>query len=182
MFKFNLISIWADFRKLLAGLWLGAALFFSFAVAQSAFAVLPSTELAGALVSRTLAIVNYSGMAIGLILLLSSFILTRKSFLIWIERLLALVLTLACAAGQFYIGWKMQNLRASIGRPLEDLAAADPQRLAFNELHQVSVWILLTAMIAALVLFFSIIYKPKEIIQKPANDFDFTKFSQTKKF
>ncbi|MGI9036317.1 MAG: DUF4149 domain-containing protein [Pyrinomonadaceae bacterium] len=167
--------IWADFRKLLAGLWLGAALFFSFAVAQSAFAVLPSTELAGALVSRTLAVVNYSGMVIGLILLLSSFILARKSFSVWIERLVALILTVACAVGQFYIGWKMQNLRASFGRPLEELAADDPLRISFNELHQFSVWILLTAMAAALILFFSIVRKPKEIIQKPADNFNFIK-------
>ncbi|MGI8556570.1 MAG: DUF4149 domain-containing protein [Pyrinomonadaceae bacterium] len=168
--------IWTDFRKLLAGLWLGAALFFSFAVTQSAFAVLPSTELAGALVSRTLAIVNYSGMAIGLILLLTSFVLAGSGFLVWIERFLSLVLTVACAAGQFYVGWKMQNLREQIGRPLEQLAADDPLRMAFNELHVYSIWILLTAMAAALVLFFSIMRKPKEIVpKKPLDDFNFIK-------
>lgn len=161
------MNVWANFRKLLAGLWLGAALFFSFAVAQSAFAVLPSAELAGAVVSRTLAMVNFSGMAIGLLLLLSSFIPARGGVLIWLERLLAAVMTIACAVGQFYVGWKMQNLRASIGRPLEELAADDPLRMTFNELHGYSIWILLTAMTAALVLFFSIIRNPKEIAQTP---------------
>ena len=62
------MEIWANFRKLLAGLWLGAVVFFSFAVAPSAFAVLPSAEIAGAMVSRTLALVNYSGIIIGLII------------------------------------------------------------------------------------------------------------------
>ena len=38
----------SDVRLLLLGLWLGAAVYF-IAVAQSAFAVLPSRELAGAL-------------------------------------------------------------------------------------------------------------------------------------
>ncbi len=166
----------ADLRKLLAGLWLGAAIFFSFAVAQSAFAVLPTAELAGAVVNRTLAVVNYSGMAVGLILLLASFVLPPKGFLIWIERLLALILTAACAVGQFYVGWKLANLREQIGRPLEQLTADDPLRMAFNELHVYSIWILLTAMTAALVLFFSIMRKPKEIVaKKPLDDFNFIK-------
>jgi hypothetical protein len=47
----NLLS---DIRILLLGLWLGAACFFSFAVAPSAFGVLPSRELAGLVVNRTL--------------------------------------------------------------------------------------------------------------------------------
>jgi hypothetical protein len=41
-----------DIRALLIALWLGAACFFSFAVAPSAFGVLPSRELAGSVVSR----------------------------------------------------------------------------------------------------------------------------------
>lgn len=164
------MNVWADFRKLLAGLWLGATLFFSFAVAQSAFSVLPSAELAGAVVNRTLAIVNYSGIAVGLILLLTSFILARKDFLVWLERLLAVILAAACAVGQFYIGWKIQSLREQIGRPIAELAADDPLRIAFNELHSYSIWILLTAMIAALVLFFSIVRKSRESVQKPIDD------------
>ena len=47
-------------RLLLLGLWLGAAMFFSFAVAPSAFAVLPARELAGAIVTRTIGIVRAS--------------------------------------------------------------------------------------------------------------------------
>ena len=164
------MRIWADFRKLLAGLWLGAAIFFSFAVAPSAFAVLPTTELAGAVVNRTLAFVNYSGMAIGLILLLVSFIFANRGFLIWIERLLAVVLAAACAVGQFYIGWRMESLRAQIGRPLGELAVDDPLRIAFNELHSYSIWVLLTAMTAALVLFFLIVRKPKEIVKTTTED------------
>lgn len=169
------MNILTDFRKLLAALWLGAALFFSFAVAPSAFAVLTSSELAGAVVGRTLAIVNYSGIGIGLILLLSSFIAPPKSFLVWIDRILATVLIIACAIGQFYIGWQMQNLRAQVGRPIEELAADDPSRLAFNVLHSYSVYALLTAMLAALILFFIILRRPKEVIIEKKNEFDFIK-------
>ena len=159
-----------DLRKLLAGLWLGSAVFFSFAVAPSAFAVLPSAELAGTVVSRTLSLVNYSGIAVGLILLLSSFLFAPKGFLVWIERLLALILTAACAVEQFFIGWKIQSLREQIGRPIEELAADDAMRIAFNQLHQYSVWILIGAMVTALILFFSITRKTDEAVEKPKDD------------
>lgn len=146
----------SDFRILLLGLWLGAACFFSFAVAPSAFAVLESREAAGAVVNRTLLIVNYSGIVVGLILLASSYLprWNTNRILIWIERILLLVTTAACAFGQFVIGIKLQNLRAEIGRPLDELALDDPLRVAFNDLHAQSVQVLGAAMICALLAFF----------------------------
>lgn len=152
------MRILSDFRLLLLGVWLGAACFLSFAVAPSAFSVLPSRESAGAIVNQTLLILNYSGIAIGLILLASSY-LPKNNFnriWLWIERILLLVTTAACAFGQFFIGWKLQNLRAQIGRPLEEIAADDPLRIAFNELHGQSVTVLSIAMIAAIITFFLI--------------------------
>lgn len=148
-----------DFRILLLGLWLGAACFFSFAVAPSVFAVLPSRELAGSVVNRTLAIINYSGLFIGLILLASSYIARQKSNRVGlrIEQCLMLLLTAACAFGQFVIGARLQDLRRQIGRPIDDLATTDPLRIAFNDLHGYSVIILSAAMIAALITFFLLI-------------------------
>jgi len=146
----------ADFRLLLLGLWLGAACFFSFAVAPSAFSVLPSRELAGAVVNRTLAIVNYGGLIIGLILLASSFVRGQNTNRIQLrlEQVGLLLLIAACAFGQFVIGARLQNLRGQIGRPIDEVAMDDPLRVAFNDLHGYSVTILLTAMLAALVTFF----------------------------
>jgi hypothetical protein len=63
----------ADFRLLLLAMWLGAAIFFV-AVAQSAFGVTPTREIAGTLVTRTLAILNYSGLGIAIVLVLTSLI------------------------------------------------------------------------------------------------------------
>ena len=130
----NLIS---DFRILLLSLWLGAACFFSFAVAPSVFAVLPSRELAGSVVNRTLAIINYSGLLVGLILLASSYVAGQKAHRgrLWIEQALLLLLTAACAFGQFVIGARLQNLRVQIGRPIDEAALDDPLRIAFNDLH-----------------------------------------------
>jgi len=145
-----------NFRLLVIALWLGAACFFSFAVAPSAFAVLPSRELAGSVVSRTLSIVNYAGLAIGLILLLSSFVKRPQTGRLWLlaERFSLLILTVACAVGQFVIGLWLAYIRSFINRPIDELAADDPLRMQFNNLHQYSVWVLLAAMIAALVSFF----------------------------
>lgn len=147
------MALIADLRTLLLALWLGAAIFFSAAVAQSAFAVLPSRELAGAVVNRTLAVVNYSGFIIGLILLASSYF-SRQNLnrvKLWIEQISLLILTAACGFGQFVIAAQLRDLRQQIGRPIDDAAADDPLRIAFNDLHGYSVAVLSLAMIAAFV-------------------------------
>ena len=156
----NFIS---TFRLLLLGLWLGAAVFF-IAVAQSAFAVLPSRELAGSVVSRTLLIINISGLIIGAILLATSFIkrLNIKPFWLWTERILLVILTAACAVGQFVIGIWLSVIRSQIGRPIDEVAVDDPLRIQFNNLHQYSVWVLTAAMLAALILFFLMARKTNE--------------------
>lgn len=155
----------SDIRLLLIGLWLGAAVFF-IAVAQSAFAVLPSREMAGSVVSRTLLIINVSGLIIGLILLATSFIkrLNIKPLRLWTERILLVVLTAACAVGQFVIGLWLSWIRAQLGRPIDEVAVDDPLRIQFNNLHGYSVWVLMAAMIAALVVFFLIARKSGEKI------------------
>lgn len=155
-----------DLRILLLGLWLGAACFFSFAVAPSAFSVLPSRELAGSVVNRTLAIVNYSGIIIGLLLLASSYI-SRENVnrvRLWIEQGLLFLLTAACAFGQFVIAARLSNLRGQIGRPIDEVAIDDPLRVAFNDLHGYSVTILMTAMIAAVAAFFLLVRRTRNTI------------------
>jgi len=150
------MNFFSDIRRLLIILWLGAACFFSFAVAPSAFGVLPSREIAGAIVSRTLAIVNYSGIFIGLILLASSFVgqTNVNRFKVWTERFLLLILTLACAAGQFVIALWLTVIKSQIGRPIDEVAIDDPLRIQFNNFHQYSIWALAAAMIAALIAYF----------------------------
>lgn len=150
------MNFFSDIRRLLAILWLGAACFFSFAVAPSAFAVLPSREIAGAMVSQTLAIVNYSGIVIGLILLASSFVgqITVNRFRLWTERFLLLILTLSCLVGQFVIALWLSVIKAQIGRPIDEVALDDPLRIQFNNFHGYSVWALGAAMLAALIAYF----------------------------
>jgi hypothetical protein len=150
----------SNVRLLLVALWLGAACFF-IAVAQSAFAVLPSREIAGSMVSRTLMVLNLSGLVLGAILLLTSFVRQPETnrFRIWAERFLLSILVTACAVGQFVIALSLSFIRAQIGRPIDEVAADDPLKIQFNNLHEYSVWVLLAGMIAALMAFFLIAQK-----------------------
>ena len=167
----------SDVRLLLLSIWLGAAVFF-IAVAQSAFAVVPQRELAGAVVSRTLSILNFGGLAIALILILTSFIgaSTFKRASIWIERFLFLVLAAACAGGQFVIGLWLSMLRGQMGRPIDEMPVDDPLRVKFDSLHNASEWVLLIAMCAALIGFFLIANRRYVAKTATANDpYDFSK-------
>jgi hypothetical protein len=165
----------SNIRLLLISLWLGAAVFF-IAVAQSAFAVLPERELAGAMVSRTLALVNYTGLAIGLLLLASSLIgqAAASKFWLWTERFILLVLVAACAMGQFVIAWWLLMVRQEMGRPIDQVPADDPLRIQFNNLHEYSVWVLAAGMAAALIVFFIIANRRAGAAKKDnVVDFDF---------
>jgi len=157
------MGLLSDFRILLLGLWLGAACFFSFAVPPSVFTVLPSRELAGAVVNRTLTIINYSGLIIGLILLASSYHSRQNvnRVRLRLEQGLLLFLASACAFGQFVIGARLQNLRRQIGRPIDELAVDDSLRVAFNNLHGYSVTILMAAMVAAVIVFFLLVRRAR---------------------
>lgn len=168
----------SDIRLLLIGIWIGAACFFSFAVAPSVFSVIESRELAGSVVSRTLMIVNISGLIIGAILLVSSFFKQAgvNKFALWTERILLLIMTAACGVGYFVISLWLSYIKTQIGKPIEQVPLEDPLRIQFNTLHQYSVWILVTAVIAALIAFFIVSRKTfsgaKD--EKISKDFDFS--------
>lgn len=144
-----------DARLLLLGVWLGAAVFFSFAVAPSAFAVLPTREAAGAIVTRTIGIVNVGGFALALFLLATAFARRGgQSRRAWTLEVCALALVAAATAiGHWVVGARMAALRIALGRPIDEVAASDPLRLAFNSLHGYSVAAMTTAMLAAIVAF-----------------------------
>lgn len=176
------MKFFSDIRLLLLAIWLGAAVFF-IAVAQSSFAVLPQRELAGAVVNRTLSILNYSGLGISVLLILSSFLggSAVSKFWLWTERFLLLIVGAACAVGQFVIGLMLISVRAQMGgRPIDEIAVDDPLRIQFNTLHEYSVWVLFVGMAAALIVFFIIANRKFGVASKDSsettnNPFDFDK-------
>jgi len=169
------MKFFSDIRLLILAIWLGAAVFFIF-VAQSAFAVLQDWEMAGAVVNRTLTLLNLGGMGIAVILLLTSIIGSAKvsRFWLWVERFMLLVLGTACAIGQFVIGYWLSSIRTQAGVPIEQLAQDDPLRMQFMMLHGYSVWVLIAGMAAALMGFFIIANRKFGKPDKNADIYDFS--------
>lgn len=146
-------------RLILLACWVGAALFFGAVVAPSAFAVLRSfglanaNEIAGSIVTRSLAVINIAGFALSLLLLVTLIVRRnysgRWSFML--EAVCLAVIAFATAVGHWFIAARMRALRAAMVVPIDQIAADDPRRIAFGNLHGYSVNALSLAMIAALV-------------------------------
>jgi hypothetical protein len=172
------MKFFSDIRLLILAIWLGAAVFFIF-VAQGAFAVLPQREMAGAVVNRSLATLNYGGLAIALIMIATSFLGSSRigGASLWIERVLIGTLGAACAIGQFVIGFWLASIRSQMGGPIDQVAPDDPLRLQFNDLHMWAQWILFAGMIAALIAFFVISARRFDRVQTAGKPdvYDFSK-------
>ncbi|HLG12978.1 MAG TPA: DUF4149 domain-containing protein [Blastocatellia bacterium] len=143
---------------LLLSFWLGSMLFFSFAVAPSAFAALPSRHLAGLIVASTLKKVEFIGLAAGAALLLMQLARWkshRGGSRAKTARLMLLVV-MAAAAGlsRFWVSPAMNSIRESMGGGIDDLPLTDPTRVHFNDLHQYSVSLMATAILAGIVVLF----------------------------
>jgi hypothetical protein len=122
----------------LLGVWLGASAFFALAVAPAAFAALPSRELAGALVGRLLPILFWSGALIGIALLGLERLGGTRRYRMG-RTLAAATVASACLIAQLAIAPRIAALRAGMSVSLADMAANDPQRVAFGRLHLWSV-------------------------------------------
>jgi len=146
---------------LLLGLWLGAAIFLSAAVAPNVFAVLRGAELpnastlAGSIISRLLAIINQGGFEIGLFVLVISFFMTRgqRSIRRIAEMLSLAIMAIMTGLGHWVVAARMATLRAAMQLPIDQIAPADPRRIEFDSLHRYSVAMLSIAIIAALLAF-----------------------------
>ncbi|MCA1592119.1 MAG: DUF4149 domain-containing protein [Acidobacteria bacterium] len=155
-----------DARLLLIAVWLGAAVFFSFAVAPAAFGVLPTRELAGTLVTRTLSVVNVGGFFLSLLLLLSlpfeKGATTRRA--LFAEAGSLVLIAVATAVGQLVIAARLLALRARMGAPIDSVAQDEPLRVAFNSLHGYSVAALSIAMLAAIVALLLIARRARTVV------------------
>jgi uncharacterized protein DUF4149 len=152
----NLINVT---RLILLAIWFGAALFFGAVVAPAAFGVLRSfglpnaNEIAGSIVTRSLSVVNIAGFAIALLLLVTVILRrnysSRLSFIL--ECICLGVIAVTTGVGHWFIAARMRALRAAMVLPIDQIAADDVRRIAFNSLHGYSVNALSLAMIAALI-------------------------------
>ena len=128
--------------------WLGAAAFFSVAVAPALFAALPTRTLAGEVVGRLLPGIFYSGIVVGVIVVVIE-IASRGAWSWRGREVFGAVIIVACAIAQTIVGPRIARLRAEIAEPVDSLPIDDARRMMFGRLHGVSIAWLGVAMLAA---------------------------------
>lgn len=145
-------------RLILCSLWLGAAVFFSAVVAPSAFGVLRSfnlsnaSQVAGDIVARNLAVINVSGLIVGIFLLVTWFIVRGRRRAASITDFICALLIIVCTSvSRWLFAPRLRDLRIAIALPFDQVPINDGRRMAFDSLHGYSVNALALAMIAALV-------------------------------
>ncbi|MFN2494083.1 MAG: DUF4149 domain-containing protein [Pyrinomonadaceae bacterium] len=158
------LSFLNQVRLFLLAAWLGAAIYFSAAVAPNVFGVLRSlsltnaSEIAGSIVTRTLSIVNVSGFILSLLLLITTFAVMRNygRVSLILQLALLMIMTVATGLGEWVIAARMRGLRAAMLGQIDQVPLTDPNRIAFAALHGYSVSALGIAMIAGLIACFVI--------------------------
>jgi uncharacterized membrane protein len=119
--------------------WVGGLIFFAFVVAPTAFAVLPTTHLAGNVVGRALGKLHWIGFISGIVYLVSSLLYSRftdGTAHIFAARHILLCLMLALILiSQFGIIPRMDVLRASLGEEVRSVPLDNPLRMQFDALH-----------------------------------------------
>jgi hypothetical protein len=127
--------------------------FFSFAVPQSGFAVLPSRELVGLLVTSTITKVEILGLVIGGLLIVIQLVSWRaRSGAKSIRLILIGLMVVAAALSHFWITPEMVTLRNAMDWTNESVPGT--LRNQFNHLHGYSVGSLMVAMVAGMVTLF----------------------------
>lgn len=119
-------------------IWIGGLIFFAFVVAPTAFRVLPTTHLAGNVVSGSLGKLHWIGIISGVVYLVTSMLysrLTNGTAHVFAFRHILLCLMLALTLiSQFGIIPRMDALRASLGE-VSAVPVENPQRVEFDALH-----------------------------------------------
>lgn len=140
---------------LLLGGWVGSWACFGLLVAPTAFRVLPSTELAGALVGPVLTALHLYGAAAGIGLALIGWALGRGPLRIALPALLAA----ACLVSQFGVSAELAEIRNLAFGPQGSEALAS----RFNHLHRISlaIFALVSAGSLALVVLHAISDSPR---------------------
>lgn len=121
-------------------IWIGGIIFFAFVLAPTVFhpGILPTRQLAGNIVNRSLSILHAMGIACGIVFAITSMVQARvttgaaqpfaaRHLLIYAMIALTLV-------SMFTVGSRMQVLRQEMA-VIDNVPHDDPRRVEFNRLH-----------------------------------------------
>jgi len=102
---------------------------------------MPTKDLAGVVVGYSLARLHVLGIVAGCVYLLATVALEKSvASLARPAALLVFVMILCTMASQYGVIARMDALRTQMGS-VDATAAGDPLRVAFDRLHQYSVWL-----------------------------------------
>jgi uncharacterized membrane protein len=120
--------------------WIGGIIFFAFVLAPAVFnpSILPTRQLAGNVVNRSLGILHWMGIVCGVLFAITSMInahaASGSAEPFALRNLLVYAMILLTLASMFAIGAKMQVLRSQMA-VIDEVPHDDPRRLEFNRLH-----------------------------------------------
>jgi hypothetical protein len=153
------MSLVRYFMLLSLVIWIGGIIFFAFVLAPTVFhpGILPTRQLAGNVVNRSLGILHGMGIVCGLLLAITSMIDARvvsgaaqpfaaRHLLIYAMIALTLISMLT-------VGSRMQALRQEMA-VIDTLPHDDPRRVEFNRLHVWSTRIEGTVLVLGLALLY----------------------------
>jgi hypothetical protein len=118
--------------------WIGGIIFFSFVEAPTLFTILPTTRMAGDVVSASLGRLHWIGLIAGAIFLTCSLLYDQikhgKPRALAASNIFVLLMLLLTAYAQFSVTPRMRDLRAEM-QSASALAPNDPRRMEFDRLH-----------------------------------------------
>ena len=121
------------------GTWIGSIMYLSFVVAPGAFATLKDREQAGAMVGYSLSRLHLFGMIVGLLYLVTAFVLVRAVKDLVHPAILGVVLMILLTAfSQTKVTSRMHDLRVQMVS-VDATPKDNPLRVEFDRLHGWSV-------------------------------------------
>ena len=138
-------------------IWIGGLIFFAFVLAPTVFTVLPTRQLAGNVVNRSLTIMHWIGITCGLVFTVTSMIDSRivngvaQPFAL--RNLIVYAMLILTLVSMFGVASRMLELRQQMG-VIDDVPQDNPLRVEFNRLHHWSTRIETSVLVLGLALLY----------------------------
>jgi hypothetical protein len=120
--------------------WIGGIIFFAFVVAPTVFKpeVLPTHQLAGNVVSRSLMMLHGLGLGCGIVFvvtsLINSAVVNGSAEPFALRHLLVYLMIIFTLVSMFGVGARMEALKKDMAM-IDNVPQDDPRRMEFNRLH-----------------------------------------------
>lgn len=132
------MSIVRFFMLLSLVVWIGGILFFAFVVAPTVFRVLPTHQLAGNVVSRSLGLLHGIGLTCGIIFvatsMINSAVVTGSAQPFAVRNILVCLMIVLTLVSMFAVGARMETLKKDMVT-IDNVPQDDARRVEFNQLH-----------------------------------------------